>query len=98
MGPWAGTPKPWTPTTLLLSSGGRTRTPNNRARTCRVADYTTPDRARRRLVDGDVAQTCQTLYEPTRAPRLWRWEYPTMRPRATPSVSLKKYGTVPHPE
>src|SRR3954447_1463652 len=26
------------------SSGGRTRTLNNRARTCRVADYTTPDR------------------------------------------------------
>ena len=26
------------------SSGGRTRTPNNRARTCRVADYTTPER------------------------------------------------------
>src|SRR5262245_48990407 len=25
-------------------SGGRTRTPNNRARTCRVADYTTPER------------------------------------------------------
>ena len=25
------------------SSGGRTRTPNNRARTCRVADYTTPE-------------------------------------------------------
>jgi hypothetical protein len=27
-------------------SGGRTRTPNNRARTCRVANYTTPDRVR----------------------------------------------------
>src|SRR4051794_477802 len=24
-------------------SGGRTRTPNNRARTCRVANYTTPE-------------------------------------------------------
>ena len=26
-------------------SGGRTRTPNDRARTCSVADYTTPERA-----------------------------------------------------
>jgi hypothetical protein len=26
-----------------IGSGGRTRTPNNRARTCRVADYTTPE-------------------------------------------------------
>src|SRR2546426_12460827 len=26
-------------------SGGRTRTPNDRARTCCVADYTTPERA-----------------------------------------------------
>jgi hypothetical protein len=25
-------------------SGGRTRTPNDRARTCSVADYTTPER------------------------------------------------------
>src|ERR1700728_1084855 len=32
----------------LLSSGGRTRTPNNRARTCRVADYTTPEWADRK--------------------------------------------------
>jgi hypothetical protein len=30
----------------VSSSGGRTRTPNNRARTCRVANYTTPERAR----------------------------------------------------
>ena len=29
---------------FVIGSGGRTRTPNNRARTCRVADYTTPDR------------------------------------------------------
>src|SRR5262245_21867475 len=30
------------------SSGGRTRTPNDRARTCCVADYTTPERWPRR--------------------------------------------------
>ena len=35
----------------LQSSGGRTRTPNNRARTCRVADYTTPEWAEERLAD-----------------------------------------------
>ena len=27
----------------LLALGGRTRTPNDRARTCSVADYTTPE-------------------------------------------------------
>ncbi len=34
-----------------ICSGGRTRTPNNRARTCRVADYTTPEWASLRLAD-----------------------------------------------
>ena len=31
------------PESTRLSSGGRTRTPNGRARTCSVADYTTPE-------------------------------------------------------
>ncbi len=32
-------------------SGGRTRTPNDRARTCCVADYTTPERVEDMLAD-----------------------------------------------
>src|SRR4249919_1777268 len=33
----------WAFTDLSNGSGGRTRTPNDRARTCCVADYTTPE-------------------------------------------------------
>src|ERR1700682_709164 len=35
-------------------SGGRTRTPNGRARTCCVADYTTPDWALATLAAGQL--------------------------------------------
>ena len=58
------------------SSGGRTRTPNDRARTCCVADYTTPEGGRHRLADTSCTQSKRSRAARRRArarslPRSW---------------------------
>ncbi len=64
----------------LPGSGGRTRTPNDRTRTCCVADYTTPE--------GSAMVPSPGTSLPTRfVPRASR-PNPKMRPAATPSASL----------
>ncbi len=62
------------------SSGGRTRTPNNRARTCRVADYTTPERATASVTAPDQAHRQPAPPPPGRTPN----PQPAARPPKTP--------------
>src|SRR5690606_21904029 len=49
---------------LSACSGGRTRTPNDRARTCCVADYTTPERWSRHFIDQTAARLTRSLLAP----------------------------------
>ena len=49
------------------SSGGRTRTPKDRTRTCCVADYTTPEGGRHRLADAHPVQSKRSRAERSRA-------------------------------
>ena len=51
----------------IRCSGGRTRTPNDRARTCCVADYTTPEGGRHRLADHLPAKSKRSRAAPRRA-------------------------------
>jgi hypothetical protein len=76
--PWRGRP----PDVCCLStpppprwnfgSGGRTRTPNNRARTCRVADYTTPELMTSQATPGGEASSTPPPVPPPPRPSPWR--------------------------
>ena len=66
------------------SSGGRTRTPNGRARTCCVANYTTPDRVIVPHYRGRKAARCE---EGPRVAKRYRY----LR-TVVPNVLLKGYS------
>jgi hypothetical protein len=71
-------------------SGGRTRTPNDRARTCCVADYTTPEGLGQ---DSQSGPTPPTRRDSTRVSR----PNPKTRPSATPSPPPKEPARLADP-